>query len=63
MDTSDPLIEFDSDGICGHCRGANFHIQKSWFPDSTGESKAKSIFADIRKSGENSKYDSIIGLS
>jgi hypothetical protein len=63
MDTSDPLIEFDSDGICGHCRGANFHIQKSWFPDITGENKAKSIFAHIRKSGENSKYDSIIGLS
>jgi N-acetyl sugar amidotransferase len=63
MDTSDPGIEFDSDGVCGHCRGAYFHIQKSWFPDSAGESKAKSTFADIRKSGENSKYDSIIGIS
>jgi hypothetical protein len=63
MDTSDPFIEFDSDGVCSHCRGAYFHIQKSWFPDSTGESKALSIFADIRKSGENSKYDSIVGIS
>ena len=63
MDTSDPLIEFDLNGVCGHCRGIKSHIQTRWFPDHKGELMAKSIFAEIRDAGKNSKYDSIVGIS
>lgn len=63
MDTSDPAIEFDSNGICSHCRNyerlADIFLSKG--PDS--EIRLKKLLHRIRKSGKNKPYDCIIGVS
>ena len=49
MDTSDPWIEFDSDGICNHCKA---YSQKSFkSKDSINEKKESlnAMFDGIKK--------------
>jgi N-acetyl sugar amidotransferase len=58
MDTTDPEITFDKQGICNHCReyetlGQYLHTEKELLE------KIK----DIKKAGKGKKYDCIIGLS
>ena len=62
MDTSDPDIEFDQDGICNHC---NRQIQwKKSEMDFFQKEKGLKIELDkIKATGKKSKYDCLIGLS
>lgn len=60
MDTTDPAISFDKDGICNHCTGA-----RKFFSAST-LLKPEEIPPSAREalgSGSKSEYDCIIGLS
>lgn len=65
MDTSDPHIVFDDEGVCNHCR----RIEKIFLmpPFSLNdEDKKKELLKkveSIKKNGENRKYDCVIGLS
>jgi N-acetyl sugar amidotransferase len=64
MDTSDPDIKFNSEGICNHCIEYD-HLHKNYFPVSS-EDKAKKLELTVRKIKEHGKgreYDCIIGLS
>jgi aminotransferase len=63
MDTSDPVIEFDAQGICNHCRNFDDVTRKSWFPNDEGRQRLAAIIADIRRAGQGRDYDCIIGLS
>ena len=39
MDTSDPEITFDRDGICNHCRAFDTVTCKGWFPNEEGKKR------------------------
>lgn len=62
MDTTDPDITFDSDGVCCYCNEADEKLSNYRFTEEQEERNIKSLSADIkgRKKGE---YDSILGLS
>lgn len=63
LDNQASEIQFDSDGVCAHCKSASILLKKNWKPDSKGEERLKEIAAEIKAKGKNKKYDAIIGLS
>jgi N-acetyl sugar amidotransferase len=63
MDTSDPEILFDEEGVCNHCRTFDNEISKRWFPNDLGEQLLKGIIEKIKKDGLGNEYDCILGLS
>lgn len=63
MDTSDPEIYFDDNGVCNHCRRAEQLLAKSWFPNKDGERKLQEISSKIKTYGMDKEYDCIIGVS
>lgn len=63
MDTSDPDISFDAEGVCNHCRGFDNNIRLNWHPDVNGRQKLDEIVATIKRQGEGKAYDCAIGLS
>ena len=63
MDTSDPLIEFDSNGVCNHCHKFDDVTSKNWHPNEFGKQELAKIVEQIKKDGKNNEYDCIIGLS
>jgi N-acetyl sugar amidotransferase len=62
MDTTDPLIKFDSSGVCSHCLNFDQNIKPNWFPDN-GAEKLQSIVQTIKSERKKHEYDCIIGLS
>lgn len=63
MDTSDPDIQFDENGICTHCHNYKRIIQSCVFPGTEGEHKLAKIIESLKKNGKGKKYDCVIGLS
>jgi N-acetyl sugar amidotransferase len=63
MDTTDPEIEFDSEGICNHCRRFDKLLEKRVFEGNEAKEELNSITSRIKKSGKNKEYDCIIGVS
>jgi N-acetyl sugar amidotransferase len=63
MDTSDPDITFDEEGVCSHCRLADKLLPTvRWTPEAS-EAALTEVAARIRKAGEGKDYDCVIGLS
>ncbi|MCR9195461.1 MAG: hypothetical protein NXH88_12050, partial [Hyphomonas sp.] len=63
MDTSDPEIAFDADGVCNHCHEFDGLLGTQWFPNAEGKQKLDAMIARIKAEGEGKEYDSILGLS
>ncbi|MBD2792786.1 N-acetyl sugar amidotransferase [Xenorhabdus szentirmaii] len=63
MDTTDPIISFNKDGICNHCEQFEKVTSKLWFPNDIGQEKLNNIIEKIKATKNKSKYDCIIGLS
>lgn len=63
MDTSDSAIQFDSSGVCDHCRGFEKDTLPNWHPDDKGKGIFRKQVDQIRRSGKGKPFDSIIGLS
>ncbi len=63
MDTSDPEITFDEQGICCHCRHFDTKIKPKWRYDEEGARRLEQIMAHIREVCKNKKYDCILGIS
>lgn len=63
MDTTDPQIEFDNDGICNHCKRYYEIARKNLLDNKEGEKKLKEIVNNIKKDGNNKKYDCMLGVS
>lgn len=62
MDTSDPDIIFDADGVCNHCKEADWRI-KNILHDPDKDDKLKQLIAKIKVEGQGKPYDCIIGVS
>ncbi|OWU74211.1 LPS biosynthesis protein [Loktanella sp. 22II-4b] len=63
MDTSDPAISFDAQGVCDHCRGFEADVKPNWHPDEVGSRQVAEMVAQIRKEGEGKEFDCILGMS
>jgi aminotransferase len=63
MDTSDTGIQFDTNGVCNHCREFEEVTSQHWFPNKEGSEKLDRIIKQIQFEGKNNEYDCILGLS
>lgn len=63
MDTTDPEINFDEQGVCNHCHKFHDEITHKWHPNEEGTEKLNAIICEIKKAGKGKEYDCIIGLS
>ena len=63
MDTSDSRVDFDSSGVCDHCRRFFTHTLKNWTRGAEGRRRLRELVQTIRKHGRGRKFDCIIGMS
>lgn len=66
MDTSDPDIVFDKQGVCNHCTTATKRIreEKPFFLTTEDKKKELNLMVErIKLEGKKGEYDCIIGLS
>ena len=63
MDTSDPKIVFDRDGVCDYCNNFRNQIQPSWHTDERGERALVALAERISVAGKGRDFDCIVGLS
>jgi N-acetyl sugar amidotransferase len=63
MDTTDPAISFNSEGICSHCQLFENVQKKDWYPNKEGEQKLEKQFNEIKALKASKSYDCILGLS
>ncbi len=62
MDTSDPDIVFDDDGICGHCHTYRRRMRED-LPRGDRRAYLEELVGRIREAGAGRPYDCIIGIS
>ena len=62
MDTTDPNISFDENGVCTHCRDFERDYSKYRFSEEQSQANIDRLAEEIKKN-KTGKYDSIIGLS
>ena len=63
MDTTDPMISFDDNGVCNHCNNFENNIKPLWHPNETGKEIAGRIVEKIKIENKHKEYDCILGLS
>jgi N-acetyl sugar amidotransferase len=63
MDTTDPDILFDEDGVCNHCHRYDEELPKRVFHGKEGEQRLTALVNAIKQAGSNKEYDCIIGVS
>lgn len=63
MDTSDPKIVFDENGVCDHCNGYYKDVLPHWHPNEKGMEMFRKQVEIIKQQAKGKQYDSILGLS
>ncbi len=63
MDTSDPSIVFDANGVCDYCKNFKSTILPVWHTDGRGEAELAAFADRIRVAGKGNDFDCIVGLS
>jgi N-acetyl sugar amidotransferase len=63
MDTTDPDIVFDDQGVCNHCYLYAEVSGSRLFSAPEDRHRLESLLADIRRRGKGKEYDCIIGVS
>lgn len=63
MDSTDSVIQFNSDGICDHCENFENNILPHWHTDERGYAELMKAADHIKKEGAGKAFDCIIGLS
>lgn len=65
MDTTDPDIHFDENGVCSHCRRYDNMVRDTVARADHGEREGvlAQIVARIKEEGRKGEYDCIMGLS
>jgi N-acetyl sugar amidotransferase len=63
MDTTDPEIVFDNQGVCNHCHRYEDELPKRVFQGEMAKEKLTQIVSKIKYSGKGKEYDCIIGVS
>lgn len=63
MDTSDPDIEFDADGVCVHCRHYDERVTGEVIRGEAGRARLAAIAERMKRAGRGRSYDCLIGVS
>lgn len=63
MDTSDPDITFDKDGVCNHCHTYDEMVRRYVHDGSEGLALFNELASKIRHDGVGKQYDCVIGVS
>jgi N-acetyl sugar amidotransferase len=63
MDTSDPAIIFDENGVCDFCNNYDNKILPNWNPVDFNHPDLQKIADKIKKDGKGKEYDCVIGMS
>lgn len=63
MDTTDPSITFDDNGVCDHCHGFWNDVQPNWHPDADSRARLAAVIEDIKRKGQGKEFDCILGMS
>lgn len=63
MDTSDPRIVFDENGICDHCIDFRTNVQPKWHPDEQSRQQLQAIVQSIQGAGKGKDFDCLLGIS
>ena len=63
MDTSDPIIVFDKNGICDHCHDFENNVKPNWHTDDIGRKALEISVNQIKDSGKGKEFDCILGIS
>ena len=62
MDTTDPEISFDVNGVCNHCHTYD-RLQANVYSGEEGKRRLEKIVNKVRNEGKGKEYDCIIGVS
>jgi len=63
MDTTDPDIVFDENGVCNHCHAYDMAVKTCVFTGQNGQKRLNDIILQIKKEGKKRDYDCVIGVS
>jgi N-acetyl sugar amidotransferase len=63
MDTSDPEIVFDAQGVCNHCHDHDRLMTQKVVAGKAGEVYLQKLVEDIKHAGRGKPYDCLIGVS
>lgn len=63
MDTSDPKIVFDENGVCDHCNGFYKSVLPNWHTDERGRRELELTVEKIKAEGVGKEFDCILGMS
>lgn len=63
MDTSDPKITFDENGVCDHCNDFYNNVKPNWHTDNKGREELNKIISKIKEEGKGKDFDCILGMS
>jgi N-acetyl sugar amidotransferase len=63
MDTSDPEIQFDEQGVCNHCHDYDRQIRQRVLKGEAGLSYLEGLIERIKRDGRGKPYDCLIGVS
>ena len=65
MDSSDPDITFDDEGVCSHCRAYDQMVRTTVASAQAGQriGELRELFDRVKAEGKSHDYDCIMGLS
>jgi len=63
MDTTDPDIRFDAQGVCNHCHRYDELVRQRLIPPTERKEALDTLVAEIRSVGRGKPYDCVIGVS
>ena len=63
MDTTDPDIVFDAEGVCNHCHRYTHVARARLIPPDERERRLQALVAEIKAAGKGKPYDCVIGIS
>jgi N-acetyl sugar amidotransferase len=63
MDTTDPEIVFDADGVCNHCHRFDMLVATRVIAADRREAELAALLDEIRAAGRRADYDCVIGVS
>jgi len=63
MDTTDPNIVFDSEGVSDHWHDFQKYVKPNWDTGEKGQKMLSKIVGEIKDAGKNKDYDCLLGMS
>jgi N-acetyl sugar amidotransferase len=63
MDTTEPDIRFDENGVCHHCKEYDRKARRDLYTGEEAERRLTALVDKIKKRGEKQEYDCVLGVS